>query len=389
MRKFLLLLLCMMILTVPCYAAEIKEIIAVGTYNMGDGETPEVAEERALIQAKRIAIEQTGTYIESYTEVENYQLKKDEVWTLSSGIMKVTILEKQRELNPKGGLYFVVKIKATITTDNISDMIARLRERSTTNRVREIQQGYATLDLAHTVALNSRQADLAANNEKLWLSNYWSDVGTGHFLRREYEQATSALIKSYNLNRNTTAALLLGDINFDQGQYKQALHWYLTVNSEEAYWKQGLTNEALNEILYARYNYEKIVGSLMSTSNSVEISHIGINSKNDNAWFRLGIVNDLLGDKEQHRFRIGVNPSDWQAKEYYQKALFCLGQVITLSPNYDSAYYQKARIYEKINKPYEASQEYKKFLQIASLAHPNYHGAEQRLQNLKSHYGIL
>ncbi|OGW10387.1 MAG: hypothetical protein A2W77_09735 [Nitrospinae bacterium RIFCSPLOWO2_12_39_16] len=51
--------------------AQTKEIISEGTYNMGDGETPGVAESRALLQAKRIALEQAGTYVESYTKVEN------------------------------------------------------------------------------------------------------------------------------------------------------------------------------------------------------------------------------------------------------------------------------------------------------------------------------
>src|SRR3972149_5438881 len=40
--------------------AETKEIISEGTYNMGDGETPSVAESRALRQAKRTALEQAG-----------------------------------------------------------------------------------------------------------------------------------------------------------------------------------------------------------------------------------------------------------------------------------------------------------------------------------------
>ncbi|MBI5874323.1 MAG: hypothetical protein HZB81_00475 [Deltaproteobacteria bacterium] len=47
--------------------AQAKEIIAEGAYNMGDGETPTVAEERALVQAKRVALEQAGTYVESYS----------------------------------------------------------------------------------------------------------------------------------------------------------------------------------------------------------------------------------------------------------------------------------------------------------------------------------
>src|SRR3989338_8149258 len=59
--------------------AEVKEIISEGTYNMGDGETPSVAESRALLQAKRLALEQAGTYVESYTKVENLQLTKDEL----------------------------------------------------------------------------------------------------------------------------------------------------------------------------------------------------------------------------------------------------------------------------------------------------------------------
>src|SRR3972149_4677937 len=50
--------------------AEVKEIVSEGTYNMGDGETPGVAESRALLQAKRIALEQAGTYVESWTKGE-------------------------------------------------------------------------------------------------------------------------------------------------------------------------------------------------------------------------------------------------------------------------------------------------------------------------------
>ena len=37
--------------------AEIKEIISEGNYNMGDGETPSAAKSRALLDAKRIALE--------------------------------------------------------------------------------------------------------------------------------------------------------------------------------------------------------------------------------------------------------------------------------------------------------------------------------------------
>ena len=50
---------------------QVKEIVSEGAYNMGDGETSSVAESRALLNAKRVALEQAGTYVESYTKVEN------------------------------------------------------------------------------------------------------------------------------------------------------------------------------------------------------------------------------------------------------------------------------------------------------------------------------
>ena len=51
-----------------------KEIVSEGTYNMGDGETPSVAESRALLKAKQIALEQAGTYVESYSKIKNITL---------------------------------------------------------------------------------------------------------------------------------------------------------------------------------------------------------------------------------------------------------------------------------------------------------------------------
>ena len=64
---------------------------------MGDGETPSVAESRALLNAKRVALEQAGTYVESYTKVENIQVTKDEIQVLTSGIMEVEILDRKKD----------------------------------------------------------------------------------------------------------------------------------------------------------------------------------------------------------------------------------------------------------------------------------------------------
>src|SRR3990172_10653977 len=109
--------------------AETKEIISEGTYNMGDGETPSVAESRALLQAKRTALEQAGTYVESYTKVKNLQLTEDEIKVLSSGIMEVEILDRKRTV-VGDGIHFWVQIKAKVNPDKIEEMAKRVKEKS-------------------------------------------------------------------------------------------------------------------------------------------------------------------------------------------------------------------------------------------------------------------
>lgn len=57
--KFIVPIVAAFLLLFPSFSlAETKEIITEGTYKMGDGETPTVAESRALLQANRTAVEE-------------------------------------------------------------------------------------------------------------------------------------------------------------------------------------------------------------------------------------------------------------------------------------------------------------------------------------------
>ena len=86
MKNFIAFVVTLFLL-LPAYGfTEIKDIITEGDYNMGDGETPSVAESRALLNAKRIALEQAGTYIESYSKVKNFQLVEDQVKVLTGTV---------------------------------------------------------------------------------------------------------------------------------------------------------------------------------------------------------------------------------------------------------------------------------------------------------------
>lgn len=69
--------------------AEIRTITVTGEYRMGDNDTRTDAKRLALLDAKRLALEQAGVYIESITEVKNLDLAKEEIRAYTAGIVEV------------------------------------------------------------------------------------------------------------------------------------------------------------------------------------------------------------------------------------------------------------------------------------------------------------
>ena len=77
MKKFLslLFLLSLLLLTSAVSSAETKEIISEGTYTMGDGETPGVAELSAFNNAKRTALEHIFKAIQEQKTISLQKMK--------------------------------------------------------------------------------------------------------------------------------------------------------------------------------------------------------------------------------------------------------------------------------------------------------------------------
>ena len=71
-------------------AAQTRTIRTTGEYRMGDNDTRSDAKRLALLDAKRLALEQVGTYVEGITEVRDLQLSRDELRAYTAGIVEVT-----------------------------------------------------------------------------------------------------------------------------------------------------------------------------------------------------------------------------------------------------------------------------------------------------------
>lgn len=380
----------------PAYGfAETKLITAEGSYNMGDGESPMVAEERALLMAKRSAIEQAGTYIESYSKVNNFQLTEDEVKVLASGVMEVTVLDKKRMLNSEGGLNVWVKIQAKVFTDKISDMAGKIKERSVIEQYAKLEEKYAKLheqynelkqQLSHTAMPSERQAVVVkiADNERNWLATRWFEAGSDLFLKNQYNEALNAYHKSYVLKKdNAEAVKKIGDCYFQMRKYDTAIEWYqkaveIDEKYEAAYWNIGIAYEMEKQwYLALRFGYMHIVGTVAGEFNSLD--HKPINPNNKDAWFRMGLM--YLNDAKK------VN-DDYIRKQITEKALLSFNKVTELDPASADAWYFKGFIYEWKNDIWEAVECYKTFFMHANSGHPAYNDAKNRLERINAKYGI-
>ncbi|MDR3563982.1 MAG: tetratricopeptide repeat protein [Negativicutes bacterium] len=266
MRRNILLIcllatMALLTLSGPAFAAEVKEIIAEGTYCMGDGETPTVAEERALLQAKRQAVEQAGTYVESYSKTLNYQLTADEIQVISSGIMEVTVLDKQRTVSGSN-INFWVKIRALVSLDKIEDMAAKVKEKTTVEDYKKLQEDYSKsqqeiaqlkqqLQQTNDDKEKGRIRSQITASETIFQASSWFERGNSQLAARDYYQAIESFSQAVSFGPNKGRAYLnRGHAYVMTGQYEAAIADFNTATAVDpslafAYYAKGYAYERL------------------------------------------------------------------------------------------------------------------------------------------------
>jgi len=137
--------------------AEPSNIISEGKYVMGDLDTKKDAKTQALLEAKRMAMEKAGTYLESASEVKNFQLSKDQIKTMAAGIMSVEIINEDWKMSGES-MVLTVQIRATIDTSNLKDRISKMQESDNAESFRDVQN--------QLTALQKELADLKRQSQQ-------------------------------------------------------------------------------------------------------------------------------------------------------------------------------------------------------------------------------
>ena len=123
----LLLFIAMMLFSFFPAFAEVRVVSSQGEYRLGDRDTKEDAVRLATEAAKRNALEQVATYLESVTIVEGVDVTKDEIRTYTAGL--VLVLDQQVHLMlEEGTIVVTVDLTAQVDTEDVLHAIVALRE---------------------------------------------------------------------------------------------------------------------------------------------------------------------------------------------------------------------------------------------------------------------
>ena len=90
------LIFILFVLVIPNFtSAESKTFIKEYTYQASEYDSKVTCRTLALEQVKRLLLEEVGTYLESQTEVKNFQLSKDQITLLTAGVVRTEILKDE------------------------------------------------------------------------------------------------------------------------------------------------------------------------------------------------------------------------------------------------------------------------------------------------------
>ena len=219
--------------------AEIRVYEGTDEYIMSEFETPDVAKQRAKQKAERMAIEKAGVFIESTTEVANMMVTKDEIITMTGGILKLVENPTYQMIPLENGETFRVRatVKAQIDTDDITKWLNRgAGERSEiVKQNQELQRAIDEQDrqiaelkskLANAGSAQDREkiSEQFAAEDKTFMANQKLQDALKFYYAGNLNGAMNACTESLSLNSNSTLAYSLrGTIYYQLGQYQNAI----------------------------------------------------------------------------------------------------------------------------------------------------------------------
>jgi hypothetical protein len=182
----------------------IRTVTATAEYRLGDHDTRLDATRMAVEAAKRQALEQVATYLESVTEVQNFDLTRDEIRTYTAGI--VTVLNQRTSTRLEDGAIVVrVDLTAQADQDEVILAINALRDNESATRelaslrteTDQLRQRLDAANQALTAATTAEQVQALTLQRQQVLNQMQSDALVAQALAG-YAYVTPAKVHQIN-----------------------------------------------------------------------------------------------------------------------------------------------------------------------------------------------
>ena len=342
----------------PVADAKTVTYVGVGEYRMGEGESTEIAKQRAKEYAEQNAIEQAGVLVESETRIINHVVASDEVRTIAMGVLRVVGQPVYKPVVDGNGFAMIAEVKAEVETEDIDKWFARDQQErnmliSQNNALQKAMEEQNRLinNLQNQLAVaksekekeNLRIEIKAADNS--FLSVQKSNEGNKYVYNKDYNKAMICYSEAINLNnQNATAYYNRGVVYDELGKFSQAIADYtkaIAINPKffEAYNNRG-------------YAYDKLKDKTQAIADYTMA--ITINPQYSNAYYNRGNLYADLKNYQQAIYdytqAIAINPKDFEAyfnrgvaylkmTDYdYQKGVDDLSRAIEINPQFARAY---------------------------------------------------
>ncbi len=110
---------------------------------MGDNDTKNDVRRMCIREAKRKVLEKAGTYIESRSIVQNFQLTKDEIITYAAALLKVDVVKEEWE--PVGeNLSVLMTVEVEVDIDDVEQQLSKIQQN--TDLQKEIKKQQRQID---------------------------------------------------------------------------------------------------------------------------------------------------------------------------------------------------------------------------------------------------
>jgi tetratricopeptide (TPR) repeat protein len=363
------------VLLIPNHAsAELKTFIKEYTHQASDLDSKISSRAIALEQAKRLLLEEIGTYLISETEVKDFQLTKDKIATLTAGIVQAEILTEKWD-----GKTYYLKAKMSIEPQEVTKFLEGLRENSQKNRELEemkkkVDEALQKIKQLQEEQVGGRSPESKGNEYSKAVAELnakeWIDKGVAFMNAENYEDARRAFNHAVEIDpTNCWAYINKGWALNNLGDYYEALKEFnraseIDLQNPWAYVNRGVSYNFLENYQQGLLDEEKAL-SLDATISWAYIyrgwAYLGLGKfkqaladlnkaaqmdpKNPYVYHMRAWAHNALGNKRQtledfdKSLSLAPNNSwtHWNIASYYallgdkEKSLAALGKAIRIN----------------------------------------------------------